>query len=337
MGFLRAKSVVGLDIDTAEIRAVELSGSIQSPNLVKYGRIPLPDGVVREGMIINQEKVQEALDRLWYDAGFSSRDVLLGISNQGVLVRFATFPKVASAKVDKLIRYQAQEYIPFPLSSVVLDYIIVGETASNTEQFLEVLLVAGKRDMLDTFLEVVSAADLKVKDIDVSSLALQRVLSSADSKDTAAVINIGDELSSILVVDNDNPRFARTIPTGLKAAEGVFNCSISEIVPAESEHKPVWAEEAVSVWSLTLAGEINSSLSYYQNQQNVAFINRVFLTGRGARINGLAGKLQDSLELPVMVIHPFEGISVPAKHEKIKSTAQDFAVSAALALRGLEV
>ena len=150
--------------------------------------------------------------------------------------------------MDKLIRYQAQEYIPFPLSSVVLDYIIVGETASNTEQFLEVLLVAGKRDMLDTFLEVVSAADLKVKDIDVSSLALQRVLSFADSKDTAAVINIGDELSSILVVDNDNPRFARTIPTGLKAAEGVFNCSISEIVPAESEHKPVWAKEAVSVW-----------------------------------------------------------------------------------------
>ena len=125
MGFLRAKSVVGLDIDTAEIRAVELSGSIQSPNLVKYGRIPLPDGVVREGMISNQEKVQEALDRLWYDAGFSSRDVILGISNQGVLVRFATFPKVAAGKVDKLIRYQAQEYIPF-LEQCGIDYIIVG-------------------------------------------------------------------------------------------------------------------------------------------------------------------------------------------------------------------
>ncbi|MFY9272432.1 MAG: type IV pilus assembly protein PilM [Thermacetogeniaceae bacterium] len=337
MGFLKAKSVVGLDIDTAEIRAVELGGSIQSPNLVKYGRIPLPDGAVREGMISEQEKVQEALDRLWYDAGFSSRDVILGVSNQGVLVRFATFPKVASAKVDKLIRYQAQEHIPFPLSSVVLDYIIVGETASDTEQFLEVLLVAGKRDIIDSFLEVVTAADLKVKDIDISSLALQRFISSADSKETAAVVNIGDELSSILVVDKDNPRFARTIPTGLKAAEGVFNCSISEIVPAEPERKSVWAEDAVSAWSLTLAGEINTSLSYYQNQQNVAAINRVFLSGRGARINGLAGKLQDSLELPVLVIQPFEGISVPVKHEKIKSTAQDFAVSAALALRGLEV
>ncbi|NLH27440.1 MAG: pilus assembly protein PilM, partial [Syntrophomonadaceae bacterium] len=113
--------------------------------------------------------------------------------------------------------------------------------------------------------------------------------------------------------------------------------SISEIVSAEPERKPVWAEDAVSVWSLTLAGEINSSLSYYQNQQNGASIRRVFLSGRGARIKGLANKLQDSLELPVMVLLPFEGISIPAKHEKIKSTAQDFAVSAALALRGLEV
>jgi hypothetical protein len=104
-------------------------------------------------------------------------------------------------------------------------YIIVGEVTGDVGDVLEVLLVAGKRDMLNIFIEVASGADLKVKDIDVLPLALQQVLPFDDRRGTAAIINIANELSSILVVENETPRFARIIPTGLQAATEFFNCS----------------------------------------------------------------------------------------------------------------
>jgi type IV pilus assembly protein PilM len=337
MGFLRPNNAVGLDIDTAEIRAVELSGSTQSPKLVRFGRMPLPGGAVIDGMIANPGMVEDALHQLWADAGFSSREVILGVSNQGVLVRFATFPKVAGKKVDKLIRFQAQEHIPFPLDSVVLDYIIVGEVTGDVGDVLEVLLVAGKRDMLNIFIEVASGADLKVKDIDVLPLALQQVLPFDDRRGTAAIINIANELSSILVVENETPRFARIIPTGLQAATEFFNCSLNEVVPVTTASKIVWSEDAVSAWGDTLTNEINSSLNYYQTQHKGAAIEKIFLSGRGARMDGLAERLKENLGLRVAVIRPLDRIDVPAKNIGISSVAQDFTVSVALARRGLEV
>jgi len=336
MGFLSAKSAVGLDIDTAEIRAVELNGSALSPNLVKHGRVPLPGGAVMDGMIVNPGMVEDALAQLWSEAGLS-REVILGVSNQGVLVRFATFPKVADNKMDKLIRFQAQEHIPFPLDSVVLDYVVVGEAHADGSTFLEVLLVAGKRDMINIFIEAASGANLKVRDIDVSSLALQRIIPSSEQRGAAAVINIANEQSHILVIENDKPHFARVISTGLQAAAGFFNCSLNEVVPINKGVQPIWSEDAVASWSAVLSGEINSSLSYYRTQQKGVEIERVYLTGRGARMDGLSGKLQENLGIPVTVVHPLDRVAgYNQKNTGISGVAQDYTVSVALALRGLE-
>ena len=331
MGFLIPNNAVGLDIDTAEIRAVELSGKAESPRLVRFGRTPLPGGAVREGMIVDPGMVEDALHNLWSDIGFSSREVILGVSNQGVLVRFATFPKVADKKMDKLIKFQAQEYIPYPIDSVVLDYMIVGEAKGDEGDLLEVLLVAGKRDMLNSFIEVISAAGLQVKDIDVSSLALQQVVPLFDRQDTVAVINIANQMSSILMTENGRPRFARITPTGLEAAAKTFNCSLEQVVTITAAGQPAWQQQAISSWSAALAEEISSSLSYYQNQQMGGAIKKIFIAGRGARIDGLAERLQENLGLTVAAIDPLEGITVTNKNIGITGVALDFTLSIALA------
>jgi type IV pilus assembly protein PilM len=336
MGFLRPNNAVGLDIDTAEIRAVELSGKVQSPKLVRFGRIPLPGGAVSEGLIANPGMVEDALRQLWSDTGFSSREVILGVSNQGVIVRFAAFPKVADKKMDKLIKFQAQEYIPYPIDSVVLDYMIVGEAKGEDEgDLLEVLLVAAKRDMLNSFIEVISAAGLQVKDIDVSSLALQQVVPLFDRQDTIAIINIANQMSSILMTENGRPRFARITPTGLEAAAKTFNCSLEQVVTITAAGQPAWQQQAISSWSAALAEEISSSLSYYQNQQMGGAIKKIFIAGRGARIDGLAERLQENLSLTVAAIDPLEGITVTNKNIGITDAALDFTLSIALARRGL--
>jgi len=333
-----AKSAVGLEIDTGEIRAVELRGSAQSPRLVNWGRIALPDNVVLEGMIQQPDAVCDALEQLWSATGFGSREVILGIANQGVLVRFATFPKVAGNKLDKLIQYQSQEYIPLPLSSVVLDYMLVGETAGETGPLLEVLLVAARRDMINSFLSLLAEAHLKVLDIDVSVLSLLRVLPAVARKGAYALVDIGNGLSNILIVNDGVPRFARQISTALKSAAAEVGCALDDIVPpAGTESHNNWSQESFDKWSGSLAGEIRSSLTYWQAQQQTgALVESIILSGRGARLEGLGAKLQEDLGLGLMNIQPLEGVVLKRDDAQINRMAPDFAVGISLARRGLE-
>lgn len=138
-------------------------------------------------------------------------------------------------------------------------------------------------------------------------------------------------------MENGTPHFARISPTGLQMATEFFSCSLNEVVPVTKASEIVWSEDAVSVWGATLAGDINSSLSYYQTQHKGAAIERIFLSGRGARMDGLAERIQENLGLPVAIIHPLDGIDVANKNTGICSVALDFTVSVALARRGLEV
>ena len=155
-------------------RAVELRDRPRRP-LGAFASIELPEGAVEEGMVVHPEAVGEALKKLWDRGGFKSREVLLGVSNHGVMVRYATMPKVPAEKLDNVIRFQAQEHLPIPLNSAVLDYLVIGETATESGAALEVLLVAAQRDMLTGFIEALNAAR-ELIDIDVSTLALMRII-----------------------------------------------------------------------------------------------------------------------------------------------------------------
>lgn len=327
MGWLSpGRRAVGLELDTNEVRAVELRGDARAPRLARLARAPLPAGAVADGMVAQPGVVAAALREVWSEAGFSTRDVVLGVANQGVLVRFAALPRVAANKIDQVLRYQAQDYLPVPLSTVVLDYAVTGELTGEAGPQLEVLLVAARRDMLDAFLETLEAARLKPRDIDVVSLALLRLLPSGGEKEAVAVVNVAHGLSSILVAAGGIPRLARLIPLGLKdAAEA----------PGSLPEPP--GEPPLS-WRESLAGEIRSSISYYQGQAGAAPVGSVILSGRGARAEGLAAWLQSSLGLPVTVAGlPPNIIVPPGLAGEAGRFAADFVVCVSLARRGLEV
>ncbi|MEW6276056.1 MAG: pilus assembly protein PilM, partial [Bacillota bacterium] len=233
MGFFTSGGrAVGLELDTDEARVAELRGNSRAPTLAAWGRIPLPEGAVSEGMVVNPEVVAGALTQLWSQAGIGTREVILGVANQGVLVRIANFPKVPADKIAQVIRYQAQDYLPVPLSSVILDHAVIGEASGEKGPLLEVLLVAARRDMLDSFLAVLTAARLKPRDIDVSSLALLRLLPAADREGTFALVDVAGGISNILLAAKGVPRLARLIPAGLRDFAGMLGCSVDEVVPA---------------------------------------------------------------------------------------------------------
>lgn len=333
----KRRKAIGLEIDNAVARAVEMTGKISAPNLSNLGSIALPEGAVKEGIITNPDVVGEALKKLWQKAGFRDREVILGVSNQAVLVRHITVPRVPEDKIGKVITFQAQEHLPIPIESVVLDHLVLGETENREDESvsLEVLLVAAKREMLDTFLAVLDMAKIEAIDIDVSSMSLINLLPDKAANMTIIMVNVANGLNNILIASEGKPRLARLGLVKLNDLADSLSCSLEQtcdLVVRDPRHK-----KTLRGWVDNLALEIRSSLSYYNTQPESIPVEGMLLSGRGAVFEGIADQLEDYLEVPVRIFNPLAAYS-PARRKLVKTDLEaiEFAISTGLALRGLE-
>lgn len=326
---------VGLDLDVCEARVVELAGKAGAPELFAFGRIPMPEGAVSKGAILEPQRVGEALSALWSENGISSQEVILGISSQDILVRFADFPKVPPEKLGNLIRLQAQEFLPMPLNEVVFDYMVLGDEKQEDREYQEVLLVAARRSMVEGFLSAMEAAGLVPQDFDISSLALLRMLSPEDKLKTVAMLYVPYEVASIVIADRGVPRLARFVPVSLKEIIGdeCFRKTNKSSEPFIID----WNEKDFYRWSDILASEIGSSVEYYQSQRGSREVEKITLSGCAVRVEGLVERLQESFDIPVEVLNPYEGIKMEQQAEYLLSgRSSDFTLNTSLALRGLE-
>ncbi len=329
------KRAVGLEIDTGTARVIELTGSAKKPKLSAMSSIALPDKAVEEGMILQPEEVGEALSRLWSSGAVKERRVLLGVSNQGVLVRYATIPKVPADKLNSVIKFHAQEYLPIPLDTVVMDYLVIGETVVEGQNMLEILLVAARRDMLKGFMESLEIARLEPVDIDVSALALMWVLPQSAKERAVAVINVANGLSNILISAQGSPRLARLVSVKLGDIAEQFGYSLNEVLNINTAGLKQQGALVVE-WIERLGTEIRSSIAYYQDQDGSTAVEAIVINGRGARLKQISSRLEQILDLPVRIINPLTGIATSAAIAGTGLEPVEYAISAGLARRCLE-
>ncbi|BAF59330.1 tfp pilus assembly protein, ATPase PilM [Pelotomaculum thermopropionicum SI] len=346
MGFLKSGGSVGLDIDAGVIRAVELKGRTRAAALAAAGRIEIPAGAVEEGAVADVEVVAGALKELWKDARIGSRDVIVGVSNQVVLMRIARLPKVPANKLEKVVRFQAGDYFPIPLEQLVLDFFLIGEVEGGDGPEMEVLLVAARRENLGGLLDALSAASLRPLAIDASSLALLRTLPGERQAGAVAMLDLSTGRNcSFMIAENGVPRLARSIlqfqpaaaqknPAGLFAGLG----GGALVAAADDGGEKAADESGIGGWVEALANEVRASIAYYLSQRNVEYVEAIVLSGSGARMAGLPEMIQEELDVPVEIIKPLAvlGGSVPGSCSFLSAEEPDFAVSIGLAVRGLE-
>jgi len=349
MRFLKSSGAVGLELDTGIIRVVALSGIKHAPSLVAAGEIAIPEDAVSEGVVADVDAVARALEELWAKAHIGSREVVLGISNHGVLMRLANFPKIPDNKLAQALRFQAGEYLPIPLDEMVFDHAVVGEVDGEDGPQLQVLLVAARRDLLDKSLQAVQKASLMPRVVDASPLALLRTLPTERLDGSVLLVDISNGLTTLLLVAAGVPRFARVIPYSLNSCARELDMPLEELLEtvrqvasAAQEDRLPYAGQAVvelpGEWELAMTNEIRSSIDYYIAQAEAAEVDAVILSGRGARMAGLPEFIQEQIDVPVEIINPlvnFKGF-VRVKGVDLQYKGPDFAVSIGLALRGLE-
>jgi type IV pilus assembly protein PilM len=212
--------VVGLDIQPGLIAAVKarVNGSILAE---RAAAMPLGSDTVREGEVVDQEALSEALRELFAENGLSKR-VRVGIANQRTVMRTLELPPVTDRKeLAAIVRFQAQDQVPMPLNNAVLDFHPLGivETPAGPRQ--RVVLVAAQRDMVEKLLAAVRGAGLTPEGVDLSAFALIRSLHHREDDQAGRVLYLNvDGLTNLAIADGSICRFTRVVGGGLESMAG---------------------------------------------------------------------------------------------------------------------
>lgn len=306
-------SVVGLDIGTSAVRAAQVAGGRKGGSLLSFGQVALAPGAVVDGEIRDPGAVSEAVAQLWKRAKIKSKNVVIGVANQRVVVRPVDLPFLEEKEFRSALRFQASDHIPMPVDDAELDFQMIGEyTTDNHEHMMRVLLVAAASDMVHSFISAAGGANVKVVAVDLKPFAITRAVSAAARQEVGvagaeAVVDVGAGVTNIVVHHNGEPRFVRILLVGGDDATRALADEFG-IEPEAAEAtkidigRGVGSADALRVLDAgvgRLVEEIRGSLDYYLSQDDSEPLASLILTGGGSLTPGLASKLEQTLRVPV--------------------------------------
>jgi len=321
-----AQRAVGLDVGTSAVRAVELVLGREQVTLTRFGQVALTPGAVVGGEVVDAPAVAAAIRRLWREAGFRSRTVVLGVGNQRVVVRQADFPAMSDEDLRSALQFQAQDLIPIPVEDAILDFQMVEEFATADGEMMRILLVAAQRDMVRSLLAAVEGGGLSGSMVDLIPFALMRSLTQSslvqDLEPTVdAIVCVGAAITNVVVHQRGVPEFVRMlgvggddITQGIANELGVDGDTAEDLKRRADSESPDDLEsrtaQIVIAHSTLLIEEIRGSLDYYQAQPEASPIGRIILTGGGSRTMGLRESLEQTLGIAVEEGHPLAGVEL---------------------------
>ena len=342
-----AKNIVGVDISSGGIRAVEVRDAAGArPTVVRYESIPLPEGAVLRGEVVEVATVVSALRQLWSVGHFSSRDVVLGIGNHRVLARDLTVPKMSMDRIRESLPFQVQDLLPVPVDAALLDFYPVSEGQSDQGPVVNGLLVAAVKESVDTNVRAVELAGLNPVDVDLIPFALCRVLLRGSSRrGLVAIIDVGSNTSTVVIARDGVPEFVRIISAGGRdltdaiRSEAMLTTDQAEATKLSlglsTVGVPVAQQPIVEV-IYKVAGEllnsIRNTLTYFVGAHDQQPISQIILTGGGAKLRGFGQALQDGTHIPIVIADPFGLVAVDRRVTSRTASGTSDAACVALGL-----
>lgn len=343
----KPSNIVGVDISSSAIKIVEIAWNKGIPILKNLGITDLKPGIVTEGKIIDVQGMTDILHNAIINSGISCRDIITAVNGQAIFIREVPFPSMGQAEMREAIKWDLEKYVPYPPDSYYYDFAIVGP--GNNEHEVKVLVVVAPHDAVNPLVAAVKGAGLKPLAIDIEPLALFRTLKTADN---TLVIDIGANITHIMLFQNSCPVVTRVLPIGgnrftetiMSALELDWNEAESlklrqrnllQRINSDSELTNVHTQLILLVKEL--AREIRRTVEYYQMQNRNAVIDSFYLTGGGANLDNLAANLSALLDdVPVLVHNPLDFIDVSSSIDSayIKLLSPRLSVAIGLGLRG---
>jgi type IV pilus assembly protein PilM len=315
MGLARGKTVVGLDIEPGYVAAVEAPGG-RGASVHRAATVALAPGVVREGEVADIDALAEVLRELFRKHRLGRR-VRVGVANQRIVMRTLDLPPLTDAKeIASAVRFQAQEHIPMPLDQAVLEHQSLGVVETADGPRTRIVLVAARREMIDSLLVAVKRAGLRPEGIDLSAFAMIRALHRPGRTAATLYISVGG-MTNLAVAVGTTCVFTRVIAHGTESMAS----ELAERRGLTLEHAHGWlrhvgvlaqiddvdGDREIVVEARTVLGEgvrriadeVRNSLDFHRTQDGAAGVESVILTGPAGAIPGFAEQLGQEISLPV--------------------------------------
>jgi type IV pilus assembly protein PilM len=348
-GLGKNKAVVGLDIGSSAVKAVELKAAGKGYRVTAFGIEPVPPDSIVDGAIIDGAAVADAIRRLFENKAFKSKGVAASLSGNAVIVKKMTLPAMTEAELGESIYWEAEQYIPFDIQDVNLDYQILDPgTGAEAKGTMEVLLVAAKKEKIADYTGVIAQAGRVPVVVDVDAFALQNAYEvnyAPDAGSVVVLLNAGASAININILSGDQSLFTRDISIGGNAYTEAVQKELN--LPFESAEQ---AKKGLPVEGVTFEDvrpvlhamtenvllEIQKTFDFFKATAASDRIDRILLSGGASSVDGFAPALEERFGAPVENFDPFKKIAFDAKKLGMEGSAHllsTAAVAVGLALR----
>lgn len=347
--FFKSKKLIGLDIGTANIKLAELEVSRRSTTISSFAIMPTPARAISNGEVTDPASLSESLKALVSDIKSKRKAAAVGLSGSSVITKRITIPPMDEKLVAGQIRWEAEQYIPYDINEVNIDFRVLKKFRSSPDS-MDVLLVAAKMDMAMLYQDIIQSAGLECAVIDVSGFALaNNFLHNWGAQDgqTVGLMNIGAAVTNLIVIENGEVIFCRDIPVGGSTYTSEIQKGMG-INPDEAEAMKISActgqaapEEVAKIIQTThemFCEEVQSSIDFFVNTTPGLNLSQCFVTGGASRTTGLINQIAEHSKMNMEIFDPLKSIKINEKSLSLQymSEVRDFAaIAIGLGLRAI--
>jgi type IV pilus assembly protein PilM len=337
---------VGLDIGSSAVKAVVLRRGRAGWSLVAAGEAPIPEGSFQDGTATEPTAVSGAVSGLLDSLRLRRAKVATALSGHSVIVKRLSLPSMSQAELAEAIPWEAEQYIPFDLSEVQLDYQVIN--AETTKSALDVLLVAAKRDRIDDRAGIIAQTGRKPVVLDIEAFALANAyrMNYPERTDAlSALVHVGRAVTIVCLLEHGQPAFTRDIaiggqvhveailrelgPTGLDelAARRILNGQFPNDV------SPDQVAAVLREASAQLVQEVRKTVDFYRATAPVEKLSRIVVSGGAYQAVGLVDLFASEFGAPVDVFDPFRRVARSNRAGGAEAAGPAYAVAVGLAMR----
>ena len=359
MAIIKKNQVVGLDIGSCAIKLAEIEQTRYGSALKKFGMVGVPQGAIVEGSIKDIEAVSGAIRNLFENLRVNNRNVAVSLSGYAVIAKKIELDRTDETGLEAVIQEEAEKHIPFDINDVNIDFAVLPRIkseededdikATSAPQTMDVMLVAAKKDVVEEYINLVTAADLNPVILDVDVFALQNAVevSIEDPMGSFAIINIGANELQINTVRNGISVFSRDSSYGGARINAdimaAFNVTFEEaekikLGGSEEKGRRDSLESIFIAQVSTWVREIRRALEFVAGTYSGGPVAKILLAGGSCRLPGFASYLEMETGITVKELNPFFDIAVNEKHfdlDYLNYMAPQAGVAVGLALRSI--
>jgi type IV pilus assembly protein PilM len=341
--FRRTKSLVGLDIGSSAVKAIELKPAGKGYKVAAIGVEPIPPDSIVDGTIIDSVAVSDAIRRLFAGKQLKAKEVAASLSGNSVIVKKITLPVMSEQELSESIYWEAEQYIPFDIQDVNLDYeVLDAGTGADSQGAMEVLLVAAKKDKIADYTGVITQAGRTPVVVDVDAFALQNAYEANygfEPGQVVVLLNAGASAININILTGGQSVFTRDVSMGGNAFTEAVQKELNLPFDAAEEVKKGQSLDGVTyddarpvlrAMTDNVLLEVEKTFDFFKATASSEHIDRIVLSGGASRVEGFVEALRERFDTAVEMFDPFRQVTFDPK--KLKTTPEEMAPLAAVAV-----